>query len=128
MIKEYKYWYLLVRQPQPTLGSCVIMLKRETEKFSECTPEEFAELGIVIKELEKAMKTAFDHQIMNYLMLMMVDKQVHFHVIPRYDSARTFSGEEWTDKAWPKPPELAAEPCDKEILKAIKNKLSEEIR
>ena len=42
----------------------------------------------------------------NYLMLMMVDPHVHFHVIPRYSGSREWGGLEFADQGWPGPPDL----------------------
>ena len=39
-------------------------------------------------------------------MLMMVDRDVHFHVIPRYAEARQFNGLEFIDFGWPGAPDL----------------------
>jgi diadenosine tetraphosphate (Ap4A) HIT family hydrolase len=39
-------------------------------------------------------------------MLMMVDPNAHFHVIPRYPDARNWSGIEFRDEGWPGPPSL----------------------
>ena len=37
---------------------------------------------------------------------MMVDPQVHFHVIPRYSSARAIGGRSYEDAFWPGPPDV----------------------
>ena len=42
----------------------------------------------------------------NYLMLMMVDPDVHFHVLPRYSGTRTLLGVTYPDAGWPGPPAL----------------------
>jgi diadenosine tetraphosphate (Ap4A) HIT family hydrolase len=39
-------------------------------------------------------------------MLMMVDPDVHFHVLPRYSGARDFAGTRFADDGWPGPPKL----------------------
>jgi len=39
-------------------------------------------------EIESALGSFVQYQKLNYLMLMMVDPQVHFHVIPRYEGSR----------------------------------------
>jgi diadenosine tetraphosphate (Ap4A) HIT family hydrolase len=39
----------------------------------------------------------------NYLMLMMVDPHVHFHVLPRYEGDRSHGGIEVVDAGWPGP-------------------------
>ena len=44
----------------------------------------------------------------NYLMLMMVDPHVHFHVIPRYAKPRRFADIDFPDSGWPGQPNLAA--------------------
>jgi diadenosine tetraphosphate (Ap4A) HIT family hydrolase len=43
---------------------------------------------------------------MNYLMLMMKDKQVHYHVIPRYNKIINFKWIECKDTGWPKAPDM----------------------
>ena len=42
----------------------------------------------------------------NYLMLMMVDPDVHFHVIPRYEGRREHVGLAVLDAGWPGMPTL----------------------
>jgi len=39
-------------------------------------------------------------------MLMMVDPDVHFHVIPRYPEPVSFDGLAFADSGWPGPPAL----------------------
>jgi diadenosine tetraphosphate (Ap4A) HIT family hydrolase len=46
------------------------------------------------------------YERINYLMLMMVDPHVHYHVIPRYSTSRTFNGVEFVDAGWPALPQL----------------------
>ncbi len=48
------------------------------------------------------------YERINYLMLMMVDPDVHFHVIPRYAGSRQFGDIEFRDAGWPGPPALDA--------------------
>lgn len=40
LAREYKYWKLLVRSENTTLGNCVAMTKRHIEEFSEVIQEE----------------------------------------------------------------------------------------
>jgi diadenosine tetraphosphate (Ap4A) HIT family hydrolase len=37
---------------------------------------------------------------------MMVDPDVHFHVLPRYAQVRHFAGQAFSDPAWPNAPDL----------------------
>ena len=129
-VKEYEVlrtqsWTWSVRPVQPTLGSGVISLNRYALHLSDATPEEMQDLAFLIKKLEAAMKSTFNYSIMNYLMLMMVDHHVHYHVIPRYDAVRSFDGLDWIDNGWPALPVLSDnQHKDQEgILLNIKNAL-----
>jgi glycerol-3-phosphate cytidylyltransferase len=106
LIHESKFWYWTLRQEQPTLGSSLIILKRTCENISEVTEEEFKDYLYMIKLLEGSLQSAFNYSKINYLALMMVDKQVHYHVIPRYDRELVFLNESWFDYGWPGLPEL----------------------
>jgi len=68
--------------------------------------EAHTEMGTVVGEIENALKTAFAYEKINYLMLMMVDPNVHFHVIPRYSEPRTACGLTIPDPGWPALPKL----------------------
>ena len=39
-------------------------------------------------------------------MLMMVDPNVHFHVLPRYSGVREWQDIQFEDHGWPGPPQL----------------------
>ncbi len=105
-IKVYAHWNWSLRPVQSTLGACVISARREEPHFSGMTAAECAELALVVKDVESGLKAAFSYDKINYLMLMMVDPHVHFHVIPRYAATREFAGTTWQDKNWPKPPDI----------------------
>ena len=83
LIKEYKNWYLLLRSHQATIGSMVLIEKNFHTKFSDIPNESFIEFGKIVKEIEATLSVLFSYDKINYLMLMMKDKEVHFHVIPR---------------------------------------------
>jgi glycerol-3-phosphate cytidylyltransferase len=57
--------------------------------------------------IERILKEKFSYSKINYLMLMMVDPEVHFHIIPRYENGTEFSGKNFPDKSWPGPPDLS---------------------
>ncbi|MDX1576719.1 MAG: HIT family protein, partial [Kiloniellales bacterium] len=68
----------------------------------------FAELGRAVGDIETCLREAFAYDKINYLMLMMVDPHVHFHVLPRYAAPRSFSGATFADAGWPAAPDLKA--------------------
>jgi diadenosine tetraphosphate (Ap4A) HIT family hydrolase len=106
LVREYGHWLVLLRPQQPTLGSLVLAAKSDARAFSDLSAEGFAELATATREIEATLRSAVDYAKINYLMLMMVDPYVHFHVIPRYEGSREILGVEVADKGWPKIPAL----------------------
>lgn len=106
LLQEYRHWVVLLRPKQITPGSLVLACKEEATRVSEVSAEAFAELKSVTSDLEGALMQAFAFDKINYLCLMMVDKHVHFHVIPRYAAPREVCGVTFTDPDWPKPPDV----------------------
>jgi diadenosine tetraphosphate (Ap4A) HIT family hydrolase len=122
LIREYEHWFVLLREPQATLGSLILCAKSDATEFSALPMEAHTEMGTVVREIEHALKTAFEYDKINYMMLMMVDPNVHFHVIPRYSEARSACGLTIPDPGWPALPQLAKAQelttSDREALKA----------
>jgi len=113
LVKEYKHWVLLLRPQQATLGALVLVCKDPAVAFSQISAAAFTELKEITIALETPFKQGFSYDKINYLMLMMVDPDVHFHVLPRYAATRTFSGQDFFDFGWPGPPDLSrANPVD----------------
>lgn len=106
LIRDYRHWVVLLRPAQPTLGSLVLAAKSDAAAFGDLPAEAHAELKTVTAEIEAALKQAVDYRKLNYLMLMMVDPHVHFHVIPRHEGEREGQGLSITDAGWPGPPAL----------------------
>jgi diadenosine tetraphosphate (Ap4A) HIT family hydrolase len=106
LIADYRHWVVLLRPSQPTLGSLILAAKGEAMAFSDLDPAAFGELATVVGDVETALRAAVDYAKVNYLMLMMVDPHVHFHVIPRYDGERSAAGVTVADAGWPKAPAL----------------------
>ncbi|PWG02697.1 HIT family protein [Sphingosinicella humi] len=106
LVADYDHWVVLLRPAQPTLGSLILAAKGEATAFADLSPAAFAEMGRVVADIEAALKGAVDYARINYLMLMMVDPHVHFHVIPRHEGTREAEGVAIEDKGWPKVPAL----------------------
>lgn len=107
-VAEYDHWVLLLRPQQATLGALVMACREDVTAFSQISSAAFAELDVVVRDAERALRDAFAYEKINHLMLMMVDPHVHFHVIPRYEGARQWEGLEFADAGWPKVPDLGA--------------------
>jgi diadenosine tetraphosphate (Ap4A) HIT family hydrolase len=107
-VAETDHWLILVRPKQPTFGSLVLVCKEAVQAFSEVSPAAFADLQVAVAGIERLLKAAVDYEKINYLMLMMVDKDVHFHVLPRYEGAREYDGQAFSDAGWPAAPALGS--------------------
>lgn len=107
LLREYKSWVVLLRPQQVTAGSLVLVSKLDATAVGQVPPEAFAELSDVTRDLEATLQVQFRYDKINYLLLMMVDKHVHFHVLPRYKSERLVAGVRFEDSSWPKPPDLS---------------------
>ena len=107
LVMEFDHWVVLVRPVQCTLGALVLINKSEVQAFSMIGETAFRELDRITQEIEQSLSSFRPFNKINYLMLMMVDKEVHFHVLPRYDSDQQFSGLNYTDVGWPSAPDLS---------------------
>lgn len=119
MIYESEYWIWSLRAHQATLGAGILSLKRECPVFSELKEEEYTDLNKIIKSIEPTLKKAFNYDVINYLMLMMFDKHVHYHIIPRYEKPVNFQEVVWKDDRWPGIPILIGEPLAQDRLDEI---------
>ncbi|MFQ5960081.1 MAG: HIT family protein [Candidatus Methylomirabilales bacterium] len=119
-LREFEKWALLLRPEQVTLGALVLVCLEQATAFSMLSREAFTELREITGQIERGLARAFAYDKINYLMLMMVDLDVHFHVLPRYARSRSFAGREFHDHGWPGTPELRrVNMTDAEVNRAI---------
>ncbi|MBT2244652.1 HIT family protein [Sphingobium sp. BHU LFT2] len=108
LVAEFDHWVVLLRPAQPTLGSLILAAKSDATAFGDLPGAAHAELKTVTAAIEAALTRAVGYAKINYLMLMMVDPHVHFHVIPRYDGERSAAGLTIADAGWPGQPDLGS--------------------
>lgn len=106
LVREFDHWVVLLRPSQVTLGSLVLAAKSEATAFGSLPTGAYAELAKITAEIEATLKAEIDYERINYLMLMMVDPHVHFHVFPRYQGTRSLVTVSVADAGWPGPPDL----------------------
>lgn len=106
LVAETAHWAVLVRPQQVTLGSLVLACREPATSFGQVSEAAFADLRTAVAGVEAALTGFVAYEKINHLMLMMVDPDVHFHVIPRYQDVRRFEGVEFPDAGWPGPPAL----------------------
>ena len=108
LVREYDHWLVLLRPAQPTLGSLVLAAKGDATAYGALPPAAFAEQGEVVAAIERALAGFTAYERINYLMLMMVDPNVHLHVLPRYSGTRRWGDVDFPDAGWPKAPQLGS--------------------
>ncbi len=106
LIGETDHWVVLLRPAQVTLGSLVVAAKSDATAFGDLPAAFHADLASVTRRGEAMLRKAVEYQRINWLMLMMVDPHVHFHVFPRHEGAREACGLSIADAGWPGPPDL----------------------
>jgi len=98
-----KYWDVIFFDwCQEFPGDCIISSKKET--LSNLTADEWIELGMIEKELERVIKLLFKATMFNFACLMNnayrdnEKPHVHFHFIPRYKNKLCLFDKVYVDK------------------------------
>jgi len=101
LVKGYKYWEIYVHENQGYLGRCVVWCKRDDAlDLAGATPEEQAELFLVLRDLREAAKKVFQPDWFNYSFLGNETRHLHGHFIPRYAQPKRFMGIAFEDKLY----------------------------
>ncbi len=119
-IKKFDYWILLLRPVPITIGSGIILLKRECNSLALLTSEEMAEFPTICKYFEDKCKKLYGAVKFNYHADMMKESFVHFKAIPRYDKIVKKHGIEWVDCDWTLTEHLTKNKVADEILHKIR--------
>lgn len=121
LLHQGRFWAVLVRPAQPTLGSLVLCAVGDETSYGDLPVEAFIEQGKLVTHIEEVLGSFISYERINYLMLMMVDTNVHFHVLPRYAGERQFAETTFSDQGWPGPPDLASSsPAPKALIEALR--------
>ena len=102
LYKSENWKVVFVNWCQEFPGDCII--SSDKESLSDLTPEDWIELGILEKELERVTKKIFNATMFNFACLMndaYKDNEtphVHFHFIPRYDGERIILNKKYIDR------------------------------
>jgi diadenosine tetraphosphate (Ap4A) HIT family hydrolase len=126
LIREYDYWVVLLRPAQVTLGSLILAAKSDATAFGALPPGAHAELAQITAETETTLTAEVGYERINYLMLMMVDPNVHFHVFPRYEGDRSFEDVALADNGWPGLPDLkSGQTLPHPTFEALRNRFTQ---
>ena len=83
-------------------GYCIVSSNKEA--LSDLTKEEWMELGLIEKELERVVKKVFGATMFNFACLMnnafrgKERPHVHYHFVPRYEKKLVLFNKKYKDK------------------------------
>jgi diadenosine tetraphosphate (Ap4A) HIT family hydrolase len=97
---ETELWTISLNPNQSYLGRSVASLKRKVADPLFCTPQEHDELWeSALPRWSKAVADAFSPARFNYGHMANRTKQVHWHLVPRYEPAtKDFAGVTFIDE------------------------------
>lgn len=102
-IKQYRYWSWALNPDQdPFIGRSIIYLNHHLEKWEETSSLERAELFRIYKEFTGIIHGLFQPDLINQAQMGNNPnfRHLHWHLVPRYQSPRTFSGKTYQDTYW----------------------------
>lgn len=127
ILLKTKYWSWILRESHPTLGSTVLMINRECYELNELTSEEILDYHRIVKVIEETLKSLFEYSQINYFQLMMLDRNLHIHIIPRYSQDKYYENEKWADENYPGLPDLSKDKLNSNKLFSIKRDIIEKL-
>jgi diadenosine tetraphosphate (Ap4A) HIT family hydrolase len=127
VVQTFRHWRLSVSRQQGFLGWCLIILTRHCDDPADLTPEEVAELWSIMRSVRNGLSEIFQPDRFNYAFLANVVRHVHMHVMPRYQTPRTFLDTEYIDKQWGWFAIPGTEESPEEMLSELKRLLLERL-
>lgn len=125
LVVEGRHWVVLLRPAAPTLGALVLAAKGEATAYGDLPVAAFVEQAEIVARIEGALARFVEYEKINYLMLMMNDAHVHFHIVPRYAGSRSYDSIEFPDAGWPGMPMLSAA---RDVKSATASRIIERLR
>ena len=92
-----EHWTVMLNEDQSLLGRSFLVLRRPETDVTALTDAELLDLWAAVRQVKAALDRLWSPDHYNYAFLMNIDRQVHFHVIPRYREPRDFAGGTFVD-------------------------------
>ncbi len=127
-LKE-NYWNIFLAPSQRYLGTCVIAIKRHCSNLSELEDNEWIEFSRLVREMEIVINKLFKPTLFNWSCFKNAayrfdnpDPEVHWHLIPRYDSEVEFLGIKFEDPDFGYIPQPITGEIPKEVMHSMLSK------
>jgi diadenosine tetraphosphate (Ap4A) HIT family hydrolase len=108
LLHSSPYWHILLRPQQTTIGAMILICREEVYSYAEISELAIIDQRHMVQAIEQVLSSRSQQNQINYLMLMMVDPEVHFHCIPRYGGNRQRLENDYADAGWPALPDLGS--------------------
>ena len=99
LIEETACWMIFLAPSQRYLGTCVVVLKRQSQDLSEVNDEEWKDFISILRRLENSVNLAFKPTLFNWSCFknkVFRDSnplpEIHWHFLPRYREKVRFGG------------------------------------
>lgn len=99
-IAASEHWTVVLNTDQSLLGRCFLVLRRPETDVTALGDAEILDLWATVRRVKSALDRLWSPDHYNYAFLMNLDRQVHFHVIPRYREERRFADAAFVDPEW----------------------------
>lgn len=86
ILLETEDFVLLGRYPSPVRFGAVIVDKGINRRFSDLSIQEIKQYNKLVQSYERLLIYNYGANLINYYTLMLVDKDLHTHLFPRFDS------------------------------------------
>lgn len=98
LLAVFTHWSVYLHVNQYFLGRMYIWCHRPTAiDVTDLNSEEWTELQLVIRRSQSVLRTVFDPTLFNQGSLGNETARCHVHIVPRYESPRTFNDILFTD-------------------------------
>ncbi|WDF65960.1 HIT family protein [Flavobacterium sp. KACC 22763] len=123
IIKEWKYWTVMLSREQHTLGTLVILYNTHLVRFSSIVPDALMEFQRIQHHLEKSIDTLFSPDLYNYLQCGNHVEHLHIHMIPRYKTNILFDNQTFTDRNYGNSVEETSKIESDDLLKTLTSEI-----
>lgn len=126
---EDEHWIVALNENQAVLGRVYFVLKRHETDVAALSEAEQSSLWWWVSKTTRALGVVLQPDHFNYMFLMNVVGHSHFHIYPRYRTARTFAGVDFDDPNWGGHYDPAANRrLDESVQRALASAITKELK
>lgn len=110
LVYQTRFWRVVLAPNQCLVGRCILHLKRHCGDIAEIRPDELMEWLEVVRNMEDALRRAFDATMFNWSCYMNhayrespPNPHLHWCVVPRYDHPVSTGGLTFEDSRFGSP-------------------------